>query len=222
MNDVNHNGLSVVLPAQLASVFTALRKGRHLCRLDGDGFFDLERNTDAYERLFAGLGYQLVRHPREFFFLQGKQRSFVPGDRTHAIALFILVLFQHLEDTKFQEEARAWERHLLERSFEISNLPHFTTSGPRKDWMDRAGISRENLRQKVLRVLDQWGIIEFEGPERFRFRPGIYRFVDLCEAFAKEAVWPPDAKAIASDENSSQAGVPATESGDVDGEDDEP
>jgi hypothetical protein len=199
----------VLLPANLASVFASLRRGRHICRRDGDDFRNLNQHFDGYAQVFRALGYELVRHPHEFFYLQGRQRGFVLNDRLYAVTLFMLILFQHLEDTKFQEKTRAWERTLVHRAFTISELPHFTTSAPRQDLMAQVDVTPENLRQRVLKPLEQWGVIDFEAQDRFRFRSPVYRFVDLCEAYAKEPAWPPP---------NPEPGMPAQENSEAHGQ----
>ena len=35
-------------PARIDGVFRALRMGRHLCRSDGEDYFDLHRNQEEY------------------------------------------------------------------------------------------------------------------------------------------------------------------------------
>ena len=52
--------------------------------------------------------------------------------------------------------------------------------------MQSVGVTRANLSEKVLRVLGRLGILEMMAPSRFRFRPPVYRFVDLCLKYADE------------------------------------
>ena len=171
------------IPKRLAQVFRLLKQGQHVCRDDGAAFRDLERHEDHYRVVFQALGYQLVRHDRGFYYFQGDNT--VPTVRLQAVTLFVLILFQELEEKKFQEPDRAWEKSLTSRIFHVDELPHFATAG-RRDLMQSVGVTRANLSEKVLRVLGRLGMLEMTAPSRFRFRPPVYRFVDLCLKYADE------------------------------------
>ena len=180
------NNATVAIPERLAVVFSKLRRGRHISRQDAEDFQDLSQNRDAYTLLLHNLGYELVCHPQEFFYVEGNAQ--VLGERLRAVTLFMLILFQHLEDNKFREAARAWERTLLERPFDVSELPHFTTSAPRRALMERVGVTADALHKKVLRQLEQWGMLDFVSQGKFYFRSPVYRFVDLCEQYATQGL----------------------------------
>ncbi len=63
-----------------------------------------------------------------------------------AALVFLLILFQDLDEKKFQSDERAWERTLLRRTFRIAELPHFHTAQRRAMMsavdVDEAGLSR--------------------------------------------------------------------------------
>ena len=170
------------MPKRLADAFRLLRQGRHVCRDDGAVFRDLERHEDRYREIFQALGFRLDAHDRGFFYFQGESR--LPTARLQAITLFVLILFQDLDEKRSQEPDRAWENTLTSRIFNVNELPHFATAA-RRDLMQDAGVTRGNLSEKVLRVLRQQGMLEMRGPGRFRFRVPVYRFVDLCLKFAE-------------------------------------
>ncbi|MDB5389033.1 MAG: hypothetical protein JWM11_4679 [Planctomycetaceae bacterium] len=171
------------LPARLAEVFRSLRSGRHICREDHADFRDLERNEDLYQILLRGLGYELVLHGQGFYYLKGGNS--LSTQRIQAITLFMLILFQELESKKFQDIERSWERTLLTRILNISELPHFQTS-QRRSMLFTLGVTAETLQEKVLRPMSRFGIIEMISSDRFRFRSPVYRFVDLCMRIADE------------------------------------
>jgi chromosome condensin MukBEF MukE localization factor len=173
--------MTVGLPARLAAVFRSLRNGKHICWDDHAEYRDLERNEELYRALFLGLGYELVHHGQGFYYFKGDNS--LSSQRLQAISLFVLILFQDLEDKKFQEADGAWERRLLTRSFAINELPHFQTP-QRRSLMFTVGVTLDTLQDRVFKPLVRYGMLEMVGAEQFRFRSPIYRFVDVCMQFA--------------------------------------
>jgi len=175
--------LSEALPENLAEVFRVLRMGRHLCRDDGALYRDIEQNEQTYRLLLEHLGYTLVSHGRGFYYLQGvNARS---TSRLECLTLFVLILFQDLEDRKFESRDRMWEKTLLTRVFAVNELPHFATAEKRK-MMSAVGVNAENLSNKILKVLADLGMLERLPQNQFRFRFPIYRFIDLCMEYASD------------------------------------
>jgi chromosome condensin MukBEF MukE localization factor len=177
----------VTIPDQLAAVFGKLRQGRHISRhSDPELFVALDKNRDAYQTLLRHLGYELICDPRDFFYLQG--RSQVLGKRLRGVTLFMLIFFQHLEDTKFLSGQRMWEKTLLDRPFDLQELPHFTTTSLRREMMEKVGVGEYELHEKILSLLSKWGMLEFASSTKFYFKPPIYRFVNLCEQYASQGL----------------------------------
>jgi hypothetical protein len=81
-----------------------------------------------------------------------------------------------------------WEKTLLERPFDIEELPHFATTPSRREMMEKVGVGEKELHEKVLSLLSKWGILEFASPTKFYFKPPVYRFVDLCEQYALQGL----------------------------------
>lgn len=169
-------------PPHLAKVFGALRKGKHISIEDGAEFRDLQQHQDRYAVVLDALGYKLVKHHQNFFFLQGGNDLNTKGLRS--VALFLLILFQHLEDSKFDDAQRSWEKSLLDRTFVIADLPHFETPA-RRSLMFSLDLTSENLRERVLRTMFRLGFISFVGQSQFRFRSPVYRFVEVCLNYAE-------------------------------------
>lgn len=186
MNQSTDNLTAVSLPKRLESVFRSLRNGRHLCRADGADYFDVERHEEEYRSVLQALGYSLVHHPQGFYYLVG--HGPMTAQRLRAITLFMLILFQALEDNKFKEEERSWERTLLRREFRITELPHFETAH-RRTMLDAVGVTPETLQPKVLRFLRQLGMIELLDDDRFMFRPPVHRFLDVFLEYADDSRW---------------------------------
>lgn len=193
-------------------MFRLLRNGRHLCGDDGADYRDLHCNEDNYRLVFAALGYELVSHGQGFYYFKGS--NYLPTKRLKAIALFMFILFQDLEDKKFQEADRAWERKLLMRTFKIAELPHFATS-QRRSMLQAVGVEENSLNDNVLRPMERLGMLAMTAKGAFEFRAPIYRFVELCIQFAGEN-WAANAsgqqKAAAAAET--ESGSPDTEDAD--------
>lgn len=181
------------LPARLSSVFRVMRNGRHVSRNDGADFLDLERHSPLYEHLFRGLGYTLKHHNQGFFYLEGA--GTVRSERMRAALLFLLILFQDLEERKLQRQDRVWERSLLKTTFKVAELPHFQ-SAQRRGLMAAIGHDESKIPQ-VLASLDRLGVVRLLPEDEFGFLPPVYRFIDLCMRFAEDPHWAtPNAAAI--------------------------
>jgi hypothetical protein len=184
MQSTQENLTTVSLPARLDTVFRSLRSGRHICRTDGADYADIERHEDEYRSILRGLGYTLVHHPQGFYYLRGT--GAISAQRLRAIVLFLLILFQDLEDNKFKEDERSWERSITRREFRVSELPHFDTV-QRRTLLDSVGVTPATLQSRVLRFLRQLGMIDVLGEDRFTFRPAVHRFLDLFLEYAQES-----------------------------------
>ncbi len=181
------------LPERLASVFRAMRNGRHISRNDGPDFLDLERHTAAYEHVLGGLGYTLRHHNQGFFYLEGA--GALRSERMRTALLFLLILFQDLEERKFQRQDRAWERSLLRTTFKVSDLPHFQTA-QRRSLMAAIDLDEAKIPQ-VLGSLERLGVVRLLPENQFGFLPPVYRFIDLCIRYAENPTWAvPDGEVI--------------------------
>jgi chromosome condensin MukBEF MukE localization factor len=174
---------SEALPHKLAEVFRLLRKGRHICVEDGPNYRIVEQEEDRYRIVLDALGYELIHHAQGFYYIKGGKTFSSRG--LQSITIFVFLLFQHLEDNKQGEPDHMWVRSLTTKRFVIDELPHFGTQQHRA-MMANLELTRPTLHQRVLRVLDQLGMLEFIDDHSFRFRSPIYRFVDLCMAYAEE------------------------------------
>jgi len=173
------------LPPRLSSVFRALRNGRHISRSDGPDFLDLDRHTPIYQHLLRGLGYTLQRHNQGFFYLEGA--GTIRAERMRGALLFLLILFQDLEEKKFQRQDRAWERSLLRSTFKVSELPHFQTA-QRRTLMAAVGLEEATLL-KEMQFLERLGVVRLLPEGQFGFLAPVYRFVDLCVRYAEDKSW---------------------------------
>lgn len=176
---------NATLPQRLAPVFRALRSGRHLSREDGADFLDLDRNAEQYAHLVAGMGYELRHHPQGFYYLEGS--GAVRAERMRASLVFLFILFQDLDEKKFQGGERAWERTLLKRTFRVGELPHFHTA-QRRAMMTAVGVDEIGLA-RVLQLLERLGVVQLLPEGQFGFLSPVHRFIDLCVRYAEDEKW---------------------------------
>lgn len=165
-------------PPRLADVFRQLRRGRHICRADGAVFVDLLTYEQGYSDILGALGYVLTKHPKGFFYIEGARS--VSGERLHRLVATLLLLFLDFEERKFEQGRGHWVEVLTQQAIPIAELVRrlFESSPDRRVMLDKVGITRDNIRSTVLQPLDQYGIIELKDG-LLRFRPSVYRFVDL-------------------------------------------
>lgn len=166
---------------RLGDVFDALRRGRHLCAEDGDLYWALRDHQAAFAELFGRLGFRLEAHPRDFFYFRGEGNLSDAGAR---MALFLFVLVEALAD-----QGTAVEEALATRTFSFPELPHLGSERYRA-YLREAGVEGEEGLEGVVRNLERFGFARRLGEGNFRFRPPVYRFLDLCLAVLADAPGP--------------------------------
>ena len=163
----------------LKRLFDDLRRGKHLAEGDGPHVHVLRENADAYARLFDALGFTLVQHPRGFFYFAADPSSNVT-DQAGRMAVFTFILVESLAD-----QGKQVEDTLMTHTFNVAELPHFSTDRFITYMRDVGVTSLDELRQ-VLKSMRRLGFAELVGDDLFRFRTPAYRFLDLCSELAAE------------------------------------
>ena len=190
-------------PPKLEEAFRLLKTGRHICRDDGHVFGDLKQHREMYSQLFSALGFELCYHNRDFFYFKGDNRFRTKG--LEQVTLFVLILFQYLEDTKFQSDNhRQWQSTLLGKLFKINELPHFATNARRRMMQD-AGVNKDNFRKQVIDTLKRLGMIEMLDQNIFQFRSPVYRFIDMCIEFSEREEMTPESLGSSTSKQASEA-----------------
>jgi hypothetical protein len=157
---------------ELKAVFAELRRGMHLAAEDGALYHALRQHERDYAQLFAALGFELVHHPHQFFYLRDEERDTAPDGMVQC-ALFMLILIDHLQDQGVDVEAR-----LFDAPFDIDQLPHLRQ--PRyQGYLRQVRIADAAGLDNLLQQLKRYGFAELRGRE-LRLRAPAMRFVDLC------------------------------------------
>lgn len=156
----------------LSEIFQVLQAGRHISFQDGVLFFSLQEKLDDYTDIFSSLGFELVSHPKDFYYFRMKGKA--NTDSTKQIALFIFLLIEHLDRRENDLESA-----LMDDRFHLNTLPHLKTERYR-ELMREVKISDEEGLVSVIANMQRYGIATTYGRSSFEFRAPVYRFFDLC------------------------------------------
>ena len=155
----------------LAAVFEALRRGRQICMTDGPLYTPLKSHTEDFTALFAQLGFELVHHPRDFFYFVDRSNF---TDLSARMAVFVFILIEHLAD-----RGDAIEETVMSRHFRPGDLPHLTVERYRR-LMGDAAINEPGEVEQLVQTMERFGFVNRLPDESFTFRPAAYRFLDLA------------------------------------------
>jgi len=155
----------------LAEIFEKLRRGHHLCAFDGALFRALVDHQHAFTTLFAGLGFDLIAHRRDFFYFHAKGK---PSDSASRMALFVMILVEDLSN-----RGQDVEQTLLSEPFDVIELPHLSSERHTRI-MNEAGVHDSDDIERVVALLERFGFARRTGRSVFSFRPPVCRFLDLC------------------------------------------
>jgi hypothetical protein len=153
----------------LQSIFTDLRKGRHLCLEDGPSYEALAADPERYQSLFAALGLNLVFHGRGFFYLDDES-----APRTaQRMILFTAILVETLDD-----QGVNLDLDLVHVPIVPAQLPHLQHEKYARV-MAEVDVATEEALLKVLDALKRYGLAEPLKDGSWRFRTSAYRLLDI-------------------------------------------
>jgi len=178
MGSAESNERDLVDLPRLEDVFKALRRGRHICLRDGGLYQAVKSKADGFTDLFRQLGFELVHHPRDFFYFVDRGNFTELSSR---MAVFMFVLIEDLAD-----RGDPVEETLMTRRFRVADLPHLVGDRYRR-LMREAGVSTPADLDHALRTMERFGFCERLPDDSFAFRPPAYRFLDLCLDMATDA-----------------------------------
>lgn len=143
-------------------------------------FSALCANFPSYAEYFEALGYQLIRHEREFFYFAPDDPAKVP-ETLPRIAVFSYILVDHAAN-----QGMSIEEFILGQNFLVSGLPHFTLERyaallRQVDVLDAGDLHR------ILDHLERLGWLKWLGTDEFRFLRPFHRVFDKCLELSKQA-----------------------------------
>lgn len=157
----------------LRAIFDLLKRGRHISPEDEPGFSALAGNFAPYAEYFDAIGLKLVRHEREFFYLEPDNLEKV-GETLPRIAVFSYILVDHTAN-----QGRPLEELLLGQNFLFSRLPHFGLDRYRA-LLRQVQVENEDDLRSVLNHLERYGWLKWLGEDEFRFLRPFHRVFDQC------------------------------------------
>jgi hypothetical protein len=166
-------------PPHLRDIFDRLTRGCHLSPEDEPMFSALAANFSAYADYFAPLGYQLVRHEREFFYFAPEDAEKVP-DTLPRIAVFAYILIDQAAN-----QGQPVEEFILGRNFLASALPHFSLERYAA-LLRQVDVHDANDLKLVLNHLERLGWLQWLGEDEFRFLRPFHRVFDKCLELAQQ------------------------------------
>jgi hypothetical protein len=163
----------------LPDIFGQLTRGSHLSPEDEPFFSALTADFTAYAEFFKALGFELIRHEREFFYFAPADPEKIP-ETLPRIAVFAYILVDYAAN-----QGEAVEEYILGHNFLVSALPHFSTERYQvllrqvdvHDWADL---------QRVLDHLERLGWLKWLGSDEFRFLRPFHRVFDKCLELGRE------------------------------------
>lgn len=164
----------------LAEIFDGLRRGWHFVPEESEASAALAANFAEYAELFAALGFTLVRHERDFFYLDPADRDQAEGS-AGKIAAVAFILVDHLAN-----EGRAIEQSILNDSFLFGQLPHLTRDSYAALLRQVEVHDVSDLRQ-VFKAMQRFGWAEMNEAEEVRFRRPFCRVFTQCLVLAEQA-----------------------------------
>jgi len=153
----------------LQTIFTDLRKGRHLCLEDGPPYEALAADPERYQSLFAALGLNLVFHGRGFFYLDDES-----SPRTaQRMILFTAILVETLDDQGVNLDLDLTSVPILP-----AKLPHLQHEKYARV-MAEVDVTTEDGLLKVLDAMKRYGLAEPLKDGSWRLRTSAYRLLDI-------------------------------------------
>ena len=162
----------------LDQIFAALNAGRHLNRLHDLALWtELERERDAYELLFARLGYQLRIDERGFAWFHFEDSSSAMSKATRHLALLLLLLFEHQADAGRQlGRFPDWR---IDRALLLELIDKHTLL------LEAEALADPESLMGILRSAGNYGFAVADG-NAWRLLPSVYRYLDRFEALTRK------------------------------------
>ncbi|MBL0127058.1 MAG: hypothetical protein IPP83_06285 [Flavobacteriales bacterium] len=167
---------------QLKEIFDKLRQGAYITHEQGTLHTSLAEDFDAYKDYFEPLGLNLIRHPRDFFYLHTEAAEGTPPSASLSpIAVFSFILIEAAAN-----EGRPVEEYLLTERFSVAGLPHLT-SDRYKAHLRAVGIDDEATLRKLVKSMVRLGWVEYFPDDTFRFLRPFHRVFDKCQEISAAA-----------------------------------
>lgn len=164
--------------ADYKPLWDKLRLGYHVSPRDGvlyDTLCDPQRGEEVRE-LLAKLGYELVHHPRGFFYLAGETDEFLKQKRLSSFMVVGVVLIDAFSQ---KGDAESLLFPTDRKPFHPDTLPVFS-SDRHRSLMEQIQVKTTEDLAAVLRDMVRFGFVEQTEDGGFRMLEPFYRLFDAC------------------------------------------
>lgn len=166
----------------LKEIFDKLRQGAYITHEQGLLHAALADKYEDYKSYLEPLGLDLVRHPRDFFYLRTEVAEDTPPSQSlPPVAVFSFILIEAAAN-----EGRAIEEHLLTERFSVAGLPHLTLDRY-KAHLKAVGVDDEASLRKLVKSMVRMGFVEYFNDDTFRFLRPFHRVFDKCQEISQAA-----------------------------------
>lgn len=163
-------------PPHLSSIFDHLKRGCHIGPEDEPEFSALASpRFEEYQAYFAALGFNMVRHEREFFYFEPENPEAVP-DTLPRIAVFSYIMIDHASN-----QGRSIEEYIFGQNFLVTALPHFSFDRYMA-LLRQVEVHDLGDLKGVLNRMEQIGWVKVKGMgvDEFRFLRPFHRVFSKC------------------------------------------
>lgn len=164
----------------LRDIFDHLTRGCHLSAEDEPLYSALGAQYEAYAAYYGAMGFELVRHEREFFYFAPENAEKVP-ETLPRIAVFAYILVDHAAN-----QGQPVEEYVLGRNFLFSTLPHFGLERYAM-LLRQVDVHDEADLRRVIDHMERVGWAKWLGDDELRFLRPFHRVFDRCSELAREA-----------------------------------
>lgn len=164
--------------ADYKPLWDKLRLGYHISPRDGalyEALYDATKGEEVRE-LLGKLGYELVRHPRGFFYLAGETDEFLKQRRLSSFMVVGAVLIDALSQ---KGDAESLLFPADRKPFHPANIPVFS-SDRHRSLLEQIQVKTSEDLAGILRDMVRFGFVEQTDDGEFRMLEPFYRIFDAC------------------------------------------
>lgn len=164
----------------LSELFAFLNSGKHLNRMaEPQLWAELEREQDAYQRLFASLGSALRIDARGFAWFHVDDASSNVSKTTRQLALLFMLIFEYQADLGLHlGRFTDWlvDSALLDALLEKNRL-----------LLEAESLADREPLELLLRAASNYGFATSDWSSGWRILPAVFRYLDRFEALTRTA-----------------------------------
>lgn len=155
----------------LTTIYQKLMSGFHITENDLILWQSLDQHLTSYQALFTGLGYNLIKDARGYFYFSTPDTSVTMTKTSRRIALFLYTLIEYWADQGYDPVAALFEQPISKDTLE-KLFNHNTSVFEQIDVNNAADIRNEIIKRMV-----RLGFAKEFGKE-YKLLAPCYRYID--------------------------------------------